>query len=89
MKTNEALEIIVKGAANKRRIHVLKLLARQPDLLLERIAIDLKAGYKSTAEHIRRMAQAGLVDKKYKEGILTHHLTERGKVFLNFLRKLE
>lgn len=79
----------MKGVANHRRISILLLLERNPGLSLLDIAELLKWNFKTTADHVRRLATAGLVSKGRHTGSVPHKLTKRGQVVLKFLRTLE
>ncbi len=82
------MERVVKGFANHRRLQILDLLKREPELTLEQIAERLKIGYMNASDHVRRMAIAGLVMKR-NEGPRVHHkLTPRAEVILAFCKKL-
>jgi len=88
MKNLEKIELVAKGIANKRRIAILFLLVREPKLDLELIAGRLNFGYKSTAEHLRKMHLAGLIEKEYEGSYVLHATTNRGKKIAAFLLKL-
>ena len=83
------LEKISKGFSNHRRIQVMELLKKQPELSVLEIANDLDINYKTASEHIRRLNIAGLVMKRYAGRDVRHALTDRGKDILTFLRTLE
>lgn len=83
------LEKIAKGFSNHRRIQVLELLVKQPELSVFEIANELNVNYKTISEHVRRLAIAGLVMKRNAGKDVRHALTNRGKLILTFLRTLE
>jgi DNA-binding MarR family transcriptional regulator len=89
MQKPRQLERIVRGFSNHRRIQILELLAKQPELSVFEIADTLHINYKTASEHIRRLAIAGLVMKRNDDKSVRHALTPRGKVILRFLRTLE
>ena len=89
MKNVRELERVTKGVANHRRIAILSLLGRQPGLTLGDIADRLHINMKTAAEHLRRLAAAGLVEKRYEGRSVCHTLTSVGRNILTFLRKLE
>jgi len=82
-------ERIVKGAANHRRLEILDLLKKKPELSVEEIASTLKINFKTASEHIRRLALSGLVVKRYDARNVRHKLTRCGSDILTFLRMLE
>ena len=88
MKSRQ-LERVVKGFANHRRLDILELLQRTPELSVEEIAEKLSIGYENTSDHIRKLAIAGLVMKRYDKKSVRHKLTPRAKVILTFCKTLE
>ena len=89
MKAPRELEQIVKGYANHRRIQILVLLRKEPELTLDEIATALGIDFRVASEHIRRMSAGGLVLKRYEGRSVHHKLTARAKNILTFLGKLE
>jgi len=83
------LERMVRGFSNHRRIEILELLEKVPELSVVEISNKLKINFKTASEHIRRLAIAGLIIKRSAGASVRHKLTERGKVILKFLRILE
>jgi len=88
MRTAEKLELITKGFANKRRIAILHMLSKNPDLDVESISEKLDLGYKATSEHLRKMYIAELITKEYEGYYTLHKLTPRGKQITSFLNRL-
>lgn len=88
-KTHHHLERIVKGFANHRRIEILELLARKPEMSVAEIADKTGSNFKTVSEHIRKMAVAGLLMKRSDGVNVRHKLTKRGESILIFLRMLE
>ena len=82
------LERVVKGFANHRRIEMLELLARKPEQSVGEISIALEIELKTTSEHLRRLAIAGLVLKRHEGREVRHVLTPRARHILTFLRML-
>lgn len=89
MRTPRQLERVVKGFSNHRRIDILMLLEKNPELSVIEIAGALKINFKTASEHIRRLALAGLVMKRNAGNYVRHALTPIGKSILKFLRTLE
>jgi len=88
-KTERQLERIVKGFANHRRIQMMSLLEKQPELSLEEVSERLNIGLKTACVHLGKMAVAGLVLKRYEGRSVRHKLTRRAEDILIFLRMLE
>src|SRR3989344_6573429 len=58
------VERIVKGYANHRRIQILDLLKREPELSVDEISELVGIGYENASDHVRKLAIAGLVLKR-------------------------
>ncbi len=89
MKKPHHLERIVKGFSNHRRIEILQLLNKQPELSLIEIAEALNINFKTAFEHVRRLAIAGLVMKRHEGAAVRHAVSPVGYLVLKFLRTLE
>ena len=89
MKKTRELEKVVKGFSNHRRIEIMALLSREPELSLIEIADTLGINFKTASEHVRRLALAGLVLKRNEGSSVRHTLSPAGIVILKFLRTLE
>ena len=83
------LERVIKGFANGRRIQILELLDKKPDMSLLDIADELKVDFRTAGEHTRKLAIAGLILKRHNGQVVEHAISPRGKVVLKFCRKLE
>jgi len=88
-KSNRELERIVKGFASHRRLDILALLDKEPELSLQEISDKLKSEFKNISAHIHKMAIAGLIIKRNDARSVRHKLTKRGKIILMFVRTLE
>ena len=83
------MERVVKGFANHRRLDILLLLKKNPELSVDEIAERLSIGYENASEHIRKLAIAGLVLKRSDGKAVRHKLTPRATVILTFCKTLE
>lgn len=86
--TYRRIERIVKGFANHRRLQILHLLKREPELLVEEISERLNMGYENASDHVRKLAIAGLVMKRNEGSAVRHKLTPRAEVILVFCKRL-
>ena len=82
------LERIIKGFANHRRLEIMGLLKREPELSVEDIAERLNIGYQNASDHIRKLAIAGLVAKRNEGSSVRHKLTPRAESILVFCKRL-
>lgn len=88
-KNYRTLERLVRGFSNHRRIQIMEVLKKTPEMSVDDIARILDINYKTTADHLRRLAIAGLVLKKSDSVSIRHKLTQRAEYVLKFLRTLE
>ena len=79
----------MRGFSNHRRIEILMLLDREPELSVEEISSHLHLNYKTAADHLRRLAIAGLLLKRSDSVSIRHKVTPRASHVLKFLRTLE
>lgn len=89
IKSFNKLERIVRGFSNHRRIQLLELLYKQPELSVLDISNLLHLNLKTAADHLRRLAIAGLILKRHDNRSVRHKLTKLGQDILMFLRTLE
>lgn len=82
------LERVIKGFANHRRLEILELLKKRPELSVNEIANELSLNYENTSDHIRKLAIAGLVLKRYEGNNVRHCLTDRALAILAFCKNL-
>ncbi|MDO8561271.1 MAG: helix-turn-helix domain-containing protein [bacterium] len=83
------LERIVKGFANHRRLQMMELLKREPELSVGDISERLDIGYENASDHVRKLAIAGLVLKRNRGTNVLHKLTPRAESILVFCKKLQ
>ncbi len=88
-KTAQQMERHLKGIANHWRIAILLLIAHERGISVDGITGSLKGNFKTISEHIRRLAHAGLVVKKYQGHNVTHTLSPYGERFVKFLDEFQ
>ncbi len=89
MLKKRAVEQIVKSFANHRRIEILNLLDKNPELSVSEIAEELKINIKLASIYLRRLTIAGLIMKKSQGKKIIHKLTKRGDLVVIFIRTLD
>ena len=89
MLNDTMLTRVGKGVGHARRLAVLRLLARRPDLSLTQIATALRGDVRTVADHVRRLVHAGLVMKRRAGPHVEHALSPRGRAVLDFLKRLK
>lgn len=80
------LERLVKGFANHRRIEILFLLDKYPELSVDEISEKLSVNFNTISDHIRKLAQSGLVMKRSDGNSIRHALTDKGRTILEFCK---
>ena len=86
MKNYKQLERHIKGIANHRRIAIMVLLQKQPNLTLDQISESLDCNPKTISGHTNRLVVSGLLNKKYKSQFVTHFLSPYGEKAVKFLK---
>ncbi len=82
------LERIVKGFANHRRIEILELLSRRPELSLGEVSGLLEIELKTASEHLRRLTNCGLVIKRQSGRVVHHKVAPQAGRVLALLKAL-
>ncbi|TSC69329.1 MAG: hypothetical protein G01um101456_234 [Parcubacteria group bacterium Gr01-1014_56] len=85
-KNARQLEKLLKGAANHWRIEILRLVAKQEGITLDKIAETLNCNFKTASGHTQKLVQAGLLEKKYLGQSVLHSLSSQGKILYSFLQ---
>ena len=88
-KNTRQLERYFKGAANHRRLDILRLLDKNAGLSLENIADALNCNFKTISGHTHRLVQAGLLNKSYRGREVVHVLSPYGKKFVAFANSFD
>lgn len=88
-KTAKQLERYFKGAANYRRIDILRLISQNNGITVDEIAKELSGNFKTISAHTHRLVQAGLVNKNQTGLSVTHSLSPYGKEFIRFMQKFK
>ena len=88
-KSYKDLERIMKGVSNHRRIQILELLRKEPELSIVEMSDKLDVNIKTLSEHVRRLALSGLVLKRNAGRHVRHKITTLGRNILTFVRMLE
>lgn len=83
------LEKVVKGFANHRRLEVIELLSKYPNLSVDQISQNLDVNFATISDHVRKLADAGIVEKRYKGQMVLNKLTKKGKDIMIFCKILE
>src|SRR3989338_8263451 len=81
IKGPKKLERHFKGVSNHRRIQILLLISKRPEITLMDIADTVNGNMKTIAEHVRRLTLAGLVEKRYAGREVRHAITPYGRTF--------
>ena len=83
------LEKTVRGFSNHRRIQIMELLEKSPDLSVAEVSDELGVDFRTISEHLRRLSLPGLVLKQNVGNEVEHVLSKTGRAILKFLRTLE
>ena len=83
------LEHILRGVSNHRRIQMLELIDKEPDLDVLKIARRVGINFKNASVHLKRLFLSGHVTRKNLGASVAHRISKRGASVLTFLRTLE
>ncbi len=81
-------EKVIKAFANHRRLQILELLRKVPDLSVDQIAQNLNVNFVTISDHLRKLSDAGLVKKNSRGNFVINSLSSRGRFVLKFCAKL-
>ena len=87
MKTSRQLERYFKGAANHRRLDILKVVHKNKKMTLFDIAEKLGCNFKTISGHTDKLVRAGLLDKSHFGRSVVHALSPYGERFIAFMKK--
>lgn len=79
-------EKIVKSFANHRRIQILEFLGNGDGVSVENISKKLDVDFFTISDHIRKLADSGLVKKKNMGRFVINTITKRGEYILSFCK---
>lgn len=65
-KTDKGLERVLKAAANKRRLAILRFLKKRKEATVGDIAEAIKLSFKSTSRHLGVLSAADLLDREQR-----------------------
>lgn len=88
-KNSKQMERHLKGMANHYRIEILLLIDKNKGITLNSIAEGVDGNSKTIGEHVRRLYQAGLINKRYQGHFVKHDLSPYGKLFVRFLKSFQ
>ena len=60
-KSNKELERIVKGFANHRRLQILELLDKEPELSVQEVSDSIKSEFKNISAHMIKWLYLGFL----------------------------
>lgn len=80
------IEKMVKAFANHRRIQILELLESDSNMTVDGISKRLEVGFFTISDHIRKLYDAGLVEKRYRGRFVLNSITKSGKKILSFCK---
>ncbi len=70
------IERMVKALANRRRLAILKFLARQKEASVADIAVAIKLSFKATSKHLLLMAHVDILDRRQENLTMYYRLAK-------------
>lgn len=71
---NAELERCFRSVANRKRLEILQLLAREGELPLRDVAERIKLSSKSTHKHLQQLLQTGYAEKERRRDLVFYRL---------------
>ncbi len=72
----QKLEKILKAVANRRRLAILSYLKKESEASVSDISGTIKLSFKSTSQHLRTLAAAGIIERNQKGYFGYYHLVK-------------
>jgi len=73
---NAELERYYRALANRKRLEIVQLLAKQGPLPVKDIAELIKLSFKSTHKHLHHLLQIGFLDKERRRNLVFYNLAQ-------------
>ena len=83
---HKKIEKVIKSFANHRRIQILELLEKNSDLSVDQISQSLNVSFFTISDHIRKLSDNGLVEKRNKGRFVINSITRTGRNILSFCK---
>lgn len=87
-KTFRQLERTIKGGANHRRLQIMVMLQKEPELSVVEVSKKIGANQKTISNHMRYLASSGLILKRSDFNCVRHKLTKNGESILKLCKML-
>ncbi len=87
MKTFKQLERYFKGVSNHKRIAILFFVHKNKEMTLGEISDEIKGNLKTTALHVQKLVNAGLLRKERRGLSVFHTLSPYGEIIIKFIKK--
>ena len=72
----QGLEKILKAGANRQRLAILRHLKKEQEASVSDIKGAIKLSFKSTSQHLRTLAAAGIIERDQKGHFGYYHLAK-------------
>jgi ArsR family transcriptional regulator len=70
------LEKVLKGLANRRRLAIVRALAKQKELAVADIAREIRLSFTSTSKHLAMLRQLDIVERRQESLTVYYRLAE-------------
>lgn len=78
-------EKILKGSANHRRLEILLLLKKEPDMSTDEIVERLKINYQTGAGHVQKLVHSGLIIGYKQDRYVLHKISPLAESIITLL----
>ena len=80
------LEKVLKALANERRLKIIKILKRSPELSVGEVAEEIGLSFRSTSRHLTLLYRAGVLEQERRANLVEYKIASPvpqvlGKIF--------
>lgn len=70
------LEKVLKALANERRLKILKILKKEPELSVGEIAEEIGLSFRSTSRHLTLLYRAGILEQERRANLVEYTIAK-------------
>ena len=70
------LEKVLKALANERRLKILKILKKNPELSVGEVAEEIGLSFRSTSRHLNLLYRAGILEQERKANLVEYKIAK-------------
>lgn len=79
------LEAIFKGTANRRRIAIIRTLAKEGELSVGDVAKEIRLSFTATSKHLNMLYKLDFLERRQKELVVYYRIGDYATPFMKYL----